>query len=977
MKQPCTTHQPTPGMYPSDSTKETSEESASQQQQRKLTRLVGRNLTKKERACACAVFLRKCLESNVIPKSLIIKPPQLGETVNPQTAYKYKTCAKQASINNLKIALKDANERAHEQRSQFSEFFSGILNGLEAPEKNFIIKYKEQREPQISRNLSLKFHQKLTCLKRKQCESNDPIQDTAGYKAQNKPFKKQRRFLKRNQYRKWKQREAQKKVDLVTNLSDFTLSEDMRKLLNRGLSFVPVPGEVNKSGLIADLSRYERSMKWRDHFFEEEPQEIDGEIEEDTQPKDLFKQKKFNLPPTKAHPGLCDYLSAIKSDIVGSCNKKVNPNISKEELEALKELQRCQKEGQIVIKPADKGGGICIMNKSDYVAALEEQLKSVHTGSDGTSSHFYQKANEGEVKEIQNSVSRVITEGVTKGFISKNDAKYMTPSKTPGRLYGLPKCHKEIKNGPLPPLRPIISNSGAVTEQISQFVDTHARAEVRKLESYVEDTPDLLRQFELENSIGPQPPGSFPVTIDISNMYGNIPTDGPEGGLEAFKKAMDKREDKFVPTTFLVSLLALVLKGNIFEFASQLWRQLIGTAMGTRVGPTYANLFMGWLEVEKLLGLWKGTKPHRWRRYIDDILFFWRSSEEELLKFLEHLNAQHPFIKFTVTYDTTTKSVPFLDTQVSINESGFIETDLYKKSSAKVQYLLPQSCHPSHICKNIPFSLGYRLLRICSREETFKQRLEELKEDLISRSYNMKVIQQAFNRLKDVSRSDALKKVTREQKTSREVLSIVYHPGLPQVSQLIKKHHSVMIQEPRLKRCFPEPSIVGYKRSQNLSNLLVRAKVAKGRSSSRVKNKGFKRCERACEMCIHSRHDLVKEHTCLMTGQKWQISSPLTCVSRNVVYRITCRKCPEFCYIGETQRRACDRFSDHRSYATTNRVDQPTGLHFSDKTHTTFDMNFLPIEKVFPEGDAALRKTREGEWIRRYDSTTYGQNKRK
>ena len=103
--------------------------------------MVGRNLTKKERACACAVFLRKCLESNVIPKSLIIKPPQLGETVNPQTAYKYKTCAKQASINNLKIALKDANERAHEQRSQFSEFFSGILNGLEAPEKNFIIKY--------------------------------------------------------------------------------------------------------------------------------------------------------------------------------------------------------------------------------------------------------------------------------------------------------------------------------------------------------------------------------------------------------------------------------------------------------------------------------------------------------------------------------------------------------------------------------------------------------------------------------------------------------------------------------------------------------------------------------------------------------------------------------------------------------------------------------------------------------------------
>ena len=104
----------------------------------------------------------------------------------------------------------------------------------------------------------------------------------------------------------------------------------MRTLLNRGLSFVPVPGEVNKSGLIADISRYERSMKWRDYFFEEEPHESDGEIgnEEDTQPRDIFKQKKFNLPPTKAHPGLSDYLSAVKSDIMGSCNNKKVHQIS-------------------------------------------------------------------------------------------------------------------------------------------------------------------------------------------------------------------------------------------------------------------------------------------------------------------------------------------------------------------------------------------------------------------------------------------------------------------------------------------------------------------------------------------------------------------------------------------------------------------------------------------------------------------------
>ena len=156
------------------------------------------------------------------------------------------------------------------------------------------------------------------------------------------------------------------------------------------------------------------------------------------------------------------------------------------------------------------------------------------------------------------------------------------------------------------------------------------------------------------------------------------------------------------------------LKGNIFEFAQVLWRQIIGTAVGTKSGPVYACLYMG-VEEGKALSLWSGTPPHMWRHYIDDIYFLWKGGEEQLLQFLDHLNAQNPFIQYTITYNTKTKSIPFLDTRITGNESGYIETDLFKKSSTKVQYLMPQSCHPATIHKNIPYSLGYRLLRICSK----------------------------------------------------------------------------------------------------------------------------------------------------------------------------------------------------------------------------------------------------------------------
>ena len=47
-----------------------------------------------------------------------------------------------------------------------------------------------------------------------------------------------------------------------------------------------------------------------------------------------------------------------------------------------------------------------------------------------------------------------------------------------------------------------------------------------------------------------------------------------------------------VPTGFIIRLLELLLNNNIFEFNSELFLQLIGTAMGTRPAPSYANIFM-------------------------------------------------------------------------------------------------------------------------------------------------------------------------------------------------------------------------------------------------------------------------------------------------------------------------------------------------------------------------------------------------
>jgi hypothetical protein len=111
------------------------------------------------------------------------------------------------------------------------------------------------------------------------------------------------------------------------------------------------------------------------------------------------------------------------------------------------------------------------------------------------------------------------------------------------------------------------------------------------------------------------------VTMDVSALYPSVPH---HEGLNSLGTALENRTDKSVPTSFLVSLMKMVLTMNTFVWDSRLYTQQQGTAIGTRSAPTFAGLFMGELE-RKLLEIWTSLgpdcTPEDWVRFIDDILF--------------------------------------------------------------------------------------------------------------------------------------------------------------------------------------------------------------------------------------------------------------------------------------------------------------------------------------------------------------------
>jgi len=73
----------------------------------------------------------------------------------------------------------------------------------------------------------------------------------------------------------------------------------------------------------------------------------------------------------------------------------------------------------------------------------------------------------------------------------------------------LPKIHKRTKNVPG---RPVISNNGTATENISAFLDFHLKSIVPEVTHILEDTRDFLSRI---NQLRTIPEGSILVLFDV------------------------------------------------------------------------------------------------------------------------------------------------------------------------------------------------------------------------------------------------------------------------------------------------------------------------------------------------------------------------------------------------------------------------------------------------------------------------------
>ena len=255
----------------------------------------------------------------------------------------------------------------------------------------------------------------------------------------------------------------------VVNLSKRKLSKSEISLLSRGLKFIPTSNTIDKAKLKIELEPFGRMLrlKW---FFRDDEKEFNP---------DKFKPKStFN--PRNKDAAIEIYLSSLdeKPMSIEIPKDKYN-NLMREERGALFDLR---KDKTIVIKGADKWSAVVVWDRDDYIQEAEKQLGDK-----------YNEEVRNDPQPLIDTIHRAVEKIRKRGDLSADNIKYFVV-KDPkfARFYLLPEIHKRLENVPG---RPVISNCGFYTENISAFLDFHLQPLAREVKSYIKDTNDFLKKL--------------------------------------------------------------------------------------------------------------------------------------------------------------------------------------------------------------------------------------------------------------------------------------------------------------------------------------------------------------------------------------------------------------------------------------------------------------------------------------------------
>ena len=382
----------------------------------------------------------------------------------------------------------------------------------------------------------------------------------------------------------------------------------------------------------------------------------------------------------------------IKQGIILCCAAAAaaqKPSIPKRYNVALEELRRNK---NIIITSSDKGGGVVVMDKTEYEQKMNDLLNDSNT-------YVKQQTGQGlREAEAFNKKARKILSATTRG---KKLLHLLEEAPRIPAMRGLPKTHK-----PGIPLRPITSGIGSAPHRLAKVLAKPLSSALGSISgTHLRNASDLKTQLEntdLNRKVL--------VSFDVKSLFTNVSV---SGALEAVEKVLEKNSDECFPVnkSDYMKLVKLCVEYNSFSFNHSEYKQHEGLAMGSPLSAVMACLYIEKLESEHFLK----TIPRnsKWLRYVDDVLVI-SSAKTDFQALLKRLNKINGNIQFTLEEENNGQ-LPFLDT-VIIRDNNTVKFKVYRKPTNKDDLLHYYSAHDTRTKSGVLLGFFLRALRICSSD---------------------------------------------------------------------------------------------------------------------------------------------------------------------------------------------------------------------------------------------------------------------
>ena len=513
--------------------------------------------------------------------------------------------------------------------------------------------------------------------------------------------------------------------------------------------------------------------------------------------------------------------SSLKTDLERFGRKELTPArqpLSKRQENLIKEFNRNE---DIVVRKADKSNVFVILDRDFYTDGINEIL------SDETK---FTKINRDPTEALKKELNLLISQ-VRRGSQDSNMQK-LSGHFDPGYIYANPKIHKRLEN---PPLRPIISQIGTVTYDISKHVNNIIGKYLPK-QFQADSTYEFLSILRSCQNV------KMLASLDVESLFSSVPV------LETIDIIIKNVYDTptvtpppAIPRDTMRRLLEICTTLTPFRnINGELYVQKEGVSMGNPLGPTFANYYMCDLE-NRIFSMYPDCKPSMYVRYVDDICIC-VDNYHSILK-LKSLFEQHSVLKFTHELETK-KSMPFLDVLIQ-RKHQTIKTSVYTKATDYGDCLNFNSICPDRYKTGVIKSFLFRAYEVSSSWLEFHSEITRLKQLLTNNDFPMIIIDRTINNFLHIKQKN---NHDNENASDRQInlffhnqMSSNYKQDEQQLIGIINKNVHPINDLNKIK-------LVIYYKSKKLGSLFIKNNV-----HSRSKD-------------ISDRHHVVYQYSCNRVG---------------------------------------------------------------------------------------------------------------